>query len=103
MKTEKLKNVEVNNRNKQMVITYTSGKKVSLHYGQLGIKKNISKAWVDAETGKRSIGFEFEDGSQDFMPYDQPLALVKDPDYLLQTDIEVLTAKTLPYRCHSWS
>lgn len=93
MKSEKLKNVDINNRTKQMVITYTSGKKVSLHYGQIGIKKNISKAWVDAETGKRSVGFEFEDGSQEFMPYDQPLALAKDPDYLLQNDIEVLTAK----------
>ena len=91
MKSEKLKNVSYNNRTKQVMVTYKSGKKVLFHYGQIGFTKNISSAWIDPETGGRSIGFRFEDGSLDFMPYDQPLALVKDPEFLLQTQIGLLT------------
>jgi hypothetical protein len=93
MKTEKLKEVSFSNKTKQILVLYTSGKEVAIHYGQVGIKKNIQRAWVDLETGKRSLGFEFSDGTQDFMPYDQPLAIVRDPEFLLQTHIELLTAK----------
>lgn len=90
MKSKKIKNVTFSNKTKEIEIEYTSKKKYSVHYGQLGIRKNILKAWVDHETGNQSVGFEFEDGSLDYMPYDQPLALNKDPDYLLQDQIEHL-------------
>jgi len=93
MKTERLKEVSFNNKTKQILVSYTSGKEVTVHYGQVGIKKNILRAWVDPETGKRSLGFEFSDGTQDFMPYDQPLAVARDPEFLLQTHVELLTAK----------
>ena len=93
MKIERLKNVSFNNRNKQIEVHYLSGKKVIFHFGQIGFKQNIIRAWVDQETGKRTIGFEFDNGTKEYMPYDQPLALVRDPEFLLQTDIEVLIAK----------
>ncbi|MFH1262990.1 MAG: helix-turn-helix transcriptional regulator [Pseudomonadota bacterium] len=92
MRQDKLKSVSVNNRKKQISVVYGSKKKITFHFGQVGIKGRIRKAWIDHETRGRSIGFEFSDGRTDFMPFDQPLALAKDPEFLLQTHIEVLTA-----------
>ncbi len=89
----KIKNVEFNNRAKQVRVLYSSGKSIEFHYGQVGFRKNLSQAWVDPETGHKSIVFEFEDGKIEYMPYDQPLALAKDPEFLLQTQIELLTSQ----------
>lgn len=91
--SQKFKNVSFNNRKKQLQCVYASGKKINLHFGQLGIRKSIIRAWIDKETGGRSIGFELSDGSVEFMPYDQPLAVVRDPKFLLQTHIEIMTAR----------
>ncbi len=90
MTSKKIKKVSFSNKTKEIEIEYTSRKKYLLHYGQLGIDKNIVRAWVDQETKGKSVGFEFEDGSTDFMPYDQPLVLNKDPEYMLQDQIEHL-------------
>src|SRR3990167_9343433 len=90
MRDNKFKSVDFNNHKKQLFFVYTTGKKVSVHYSQLGINSNIVKAWVDHETRDRSIGLEFENGSKDYLPYDQPLELVKDADYLLQNHIELV-------------
>jgi len=92
MKSERLRRVIVNNHAKQLTITYCSGKTINIHYGQVGIDKNITKAWLDKETDSHAIGFEYVDGTQDFMPYDQPLAVAKDPEFLLRNQIEVITA-----------
>lgn len=91
--TSKIKSVDFNNKNKTLLLWYSSGKKIVIHYGQIGLIKKISKAWVDKETGGRSVGISFDDGSVDYMPYDQPLALSKDPEYLLQNQIEKLVAR----------
>ena len=48
---------------------------------------------MDKETRGQSIGFEFEDNTTDYMPYDQPLYVIKDPQFLLQQQIEFITAK----------
>ncbi len=90
---EKIKAVSFNNRKKQLTVTYASGKTVSTHYAVLGIKSLINNAWVDNETKGRSIGFEFENGKKDYMPFDQPLFGAKDPDFLLINAIEHLTAR----------
>jgi hypothetical protein len=92
MKNKKLKSVSFNNRKKVIMIEYTSGKTYDVHYSQIGIRKNIDSAWIDKKTGNLSIGIKFEDGTEDYMPYDQPLFLNKDPDYLLQNQIEKLIA-----------
>ncbi len=93
MKSQKFKAVSFSNRKKQIDCVYASGKKVTIHFGQLGIRKNILRAWVDKETESRSIGFELSDGSEDYMPYDQPLAVARDPEFLLQNHIEIMTAR----------
>jgi len=92
VKTEKIEAVEFNNRARQLSVQYRSGKAVHIHFGQIGIAKTVSRMWVDHETNGRAIGIEFADGSIDFIPYDQPLAVAKDPEYLLQHQMEVLTA-----------
>lgn len=93
MKTKKIRSVIANNRKKQLFVTYTSGKKVAVHYSSLGITENIERVWVDVETKGQSIGIEYQSGGTDYMPYDQPLAISKDPEFVLQNQIENLIAQ----------
>jgi hypothetical protein len=93
MRTKTFKSAEYSNKKKQMVISYTSGKKVSIHYGSIGIKQNIEEVWVDKETGGKSLGIRLADGSLEYMPYDQPLAISGDPEFTLQNHIERIIAK----------
>lgn len=92
MKTGKIKNVSFNNRKKVLRVEYLSGKNMDVHYSQIGIDENLSDAWVDKETRGMSVGLRRESGEEDYMPYDQPLALAKDPEFLLQNQIEKLIA-----------
>ena len=93
MKSTRFKSVKFSNKNKKIKVEYTSGQKVVVHYGSLGIRKNIRSVWVDKETGNKSVGIEFLDGDVDYMPYDQPLYIVKDPEYLLQNHVENVIAQ----------
>jgi len=93
MKSAKLKTVSFSNKKREIYCNYLSGKSIAVHFGQLGLNKLIEKAWVDKETNGYSVGFIFNDGSEDYMPSDQPLALAKDPEYLLQNHIEHLIAR----------
>lgn len=92
MKDQKFKSVDFNNRKKQLVFTYSSGKQAVIHYSQLGISTNITKAWVDSKTRNKSVGLKFANGKKDYLPYDQPLALIKDAETLLQNQIEIIIA-----------
>lgn len=92
MKTERIRAVRFNNRKRVLAVEYASGKSVEIHYGQLGIARKLSAAWVDKETRGRAVGFRLDDGREEFMPYDQPLALAHDPEYQLRTHIERLLA-----------
>lgn len=92
MKTEKIKVASFNNRKKVLRVDYVSGKTARIHYSQIGINGNISEVWVDRETHGMSLGICLENGKEEFMPYDQPLALVKDSDFLLQSHIEHVIA-----------
>jgi hypothetical protein len=93
MKDLKIKSVSFNNRKKQIEVVYHSGKKISVHYSRLGIKSIIQDAWIDKETQNQSIGIRFDKNKVDYMPYDQPLAIAKDPDFLLQNHIENLISR----------
>jgi hypothetical protein len=92
MKPERIKSATFNNRKKALTVNYASGKSVDIHYRQVGITKNLANAWVDKETRGLSLRLIYEDQSEDYMPFDQPLALAKDPEYLLQDHIERLVA-----------
>jgi DNA-binding XRE family transcriptional regulator/DNA-binding Xre family transcriptional regulator len=88
-----MRKVDFDNRRKTLYIEYNSGKLVEIHYGQLGIHKKISEVWIDRETGGRSVGIRFTNGDEEFMPYDQPLALARDPEFLLRTHLERILGK----------
>lgn len=93
MKAKKFKSAEANNRKKQITVSYTSGKRISIHYSSLGITENIKRVWIDSETRGQSVGMEYENGKTDYMPYDQPLAIAKDSEFVLQNQIENLIAQ----------
>ena len=60
----------------------------------LGIEgKKIASVRIDKETGNKSAVLAFDDGDVDYLPYDQPLHIVKDPDYLLQEQVELVIAQ----------
>lgn len=89
----KIKSVIFNNRKKELVVSYSNNKEFVVHFSDLNIRDNILNAWIDKETDSMSIGIELQDGTIEYMPYDQPLALNKDPEYVLQNHIENLVAK----------
>ena len=76
----KLKTVNFSNRRRELYLTYSCGKKVTLHFGMLGIEKEkIASAQVDKETGGKSAVLEFANGNVDYLPYDQPLQSCQRP------------------------
>jgi DNA-binding Xre family transcriptional regulator len=93
MKDLKLKSAIFSNKRRELEITYSSGKTLTIHFGAIGIVKNLANVWVDNVTKGRSLGIEFMDGSVDYLPYDQPLHIAKDPEYLLQNHIVNIIAQ----------
>ena len=89
----KFKSATFSNRKKELHIVYASGKKVVVHYGALGITDPVAHIQVDEETSGRTLKIEFANGKTDYMPYDQPLFLVKDPEYMLRDHIENIVAR----------
>lgn len=92
MSSLKISKVDFNNRKKELTIVYKNKKIVTLHYGQLGLKKNILSARIDPESKGLALALGFQDGKKEYIPYDIPLILSQDPDYLFQTEIEELIA-----------
>lgn len=91
--TERVRSVSFDNRKRVLRIEYASGKRVEVHYGHLGITQKVVDTWVDKETRGRAVGIRLQDGSEEYMPYDQPLCLARDPEYLLRTQIEGILAR----------
>ena len=93
MRGIKFKSAKFSNKKKEIHIIYTSEKLVKIHYRDLGINKKIENIKVDKETGQKSLIIKFTDGKYDFLPYDQPLHIIGDPEYLLQNHIENIIAQ----------
>lgn len=93
MRDNKFRQVCRDNHKREIELVYTSGKKVTVHYAHIGIQAPIRKIWIDKETRGKSIGIELDNGKVEYMPFDQPLALVNDADYLLEHHIELMTTK----------
>lgn len=85
--------VDFSNKKKEINIIYTSGKTIVIHYSSLGIRKNIKDIQIDRETGNKSLIIEFINGEIDYLPYDQPLHIIGDPEYILQNHIENIIAQ----------
>jgi hypothetical protein len=93
MKPLKFKSATFSNKKKQIEILYTNKKTATIHFGSIGIKKLIKDLKVDKETNGKTLKIIFEDQTIDFLPYDQPLVISRDPEMLLQLHIERITAK----------
>ena len=89
----KFKSATFSNRKKEIQVVYTSGKKAVVHYGSLGITDPIKHIRVDKETSDRSLKIEFANGKTDYMPYDQPLFLIRDPEFMLRDHVENVVAR----------
>jgi hypothetical protein len=93
MKTGRIRAVTFDNRKRVLRVTYSMGKTAVVPFGMLGIQQKLADAWVDKETRGMAVGLRLEGGEEEFMPYDQPLALTRDPEFLLRTHIERLVAQ----------
>lgn len=92
MDGERIRGVTFDNRRRRLAIEYASGKRIEVHYGHLGITSKVVDAWVDTETHGCAVGMRLHDGTEEYMPWDQPLALAQDPEFVLRTQLERVLA-----------
>lgn len=93
MKHKKIKQVEWDNKKKLFHVKYTSGLEVDCPYSALGVRENVVEAAPDKEVGQHSFYFMTESGKKDFVPYDQPLHIVQNPEYVKQQTLFEVTKK----------
>ncbi len=91
MKHKKFKNVEFDNKKKVFYLEYTSGLKLECPYSALGIKNKVVEAGPDEETGQHSFYFILDNNRTDFVPFDQPLHIVQNPEYVKQETLYEVT------------
>lgn len=91
MKHTKFKSVEFNNKKKSFFIEYTTGLRVECPYSALGIKKNVVECSPDGEVGNHSFYFVLSDGKKEYVPYDQILDIVQNPEYAKQQALYEMT------------
>jgi hypothetical protein len=93
MKHMRFKKIDFNNRKKIFILEYTSGLVIECPYFSFGIKHNIVDAGTDREVGNHSFYFILENGYKDYVPFDQPLHIVQNPDYILEETLYKMTGQ----------
>src|SRR5271165_655760 len=91
MKHKKIKEVTFDNKKRLFHLEYTSGLKVETPYSALGIHEKVTDAAPDSEAGEHSFYFVLESGKKNYVPYDQPLHIVQNPDYVKQETLYKMT------------
>jgi hypothetical protein len=91
MKHKKFKKVAFDNKKKKFRLEYFSGLKVEIPYSALGIRERVTDAAPDCEVGEHSFYFVLENGKKDYVPYDQPLHIAQNPDYVKQQTLYEMT------------
>jgi len=91
MKHRKFKNVEIDNRKRIFRLEYTSGLKLDCPYFSLGIRGKVVTAAPDPETGAHSFFFTLDDGRTDYVPFDQPLHIARNPEYIKEQTLHAMT------------
>ena len=91
MKHKKLKRAECDNKKKVFHLEYTSGLKIECPYSSLGIKTKIIEAGPDDDDGHHSFYFIPDHGKKNFVPFDQPLHIVQNPEYIKQQTLYEVT------------
>ncbi len=93
MKHKKFKSAEFDNKKRVFHLTYTSGLTLDCPYSALGIKEKIVESAPDSEVGGHSLYFITESGVENYVPYDQPLHIVQNPEYVKQQALFEMTKK----------
>jgi len=91
MKHKKFRKVELDNKKKVFHLEYTSGLKIECPYSALGIRSKVMEAHPDKESGKHSFYFILENGEKEFVPFDQPLHIVQNPEYVKRNTLYEVT------------
>lgn len=91
MKHRKFKKVTFDNKKRVFHLEYTSGLKIDCPYSALGIVEKVTDAAPDSEAGGHSFCFVLESGKRDYVPYDQPLHIAQNPEYLKQQTLFEMT------------
>ena len=91
MKHKKFKKVTFDNKKRTFHLEYSSGLKVDCPYSALGIREKVTDAAPDSEVGDHSFYFVLESGKKDYVPYDQPLHIAQNPEYLKQQTLYEMT------------
>src|SRR5436309_10339001 len=91
MKHRKFKRVVFDNKKRVFHLEYTSGLKIDCPFSSLGIRDKVTDAAPDSEAGEHSFYFVLESGKKDYVPYDQPLYIVQNPEYVKQQTLYEMT------------
>jgi hypothetical protein len=91
VKHKKFKKVEFDNKKRLFHLEYTSGLKLDCPYFSLHIKGKVIDAGPDVEVGGHSFYFTLENGKTDYVPFDQPLHIVQNPEYAKEQTLYQMT------------
>lgn len=91
MKHKKFKKVRFDNKKRVFNLEYTSGLKLACPYSALGIRDKVVEAGPDPEVGCHSFYFVLSNGKKDYVPYDQPLHIAQNPEYVRETTLYEIT------------
>lgn len=91
MKHKKFKKVEFDNKKRVFYLEYTSGLKVECPYSALGIRGKVINSAPDSEAGRHSFYFILDNGKKEFIPFDQPLHIAQNPEYVKQNTLYEVT------------
>ena len=91
MKHKTFRKVAFDNRKKVFYLEYTSGLHVECPYSALGIRDKVVAVAPDRESGRHSFYFVLTNGKKEFVPFDQPLYVVQNPEYVKQNTLYKVT------------
>lgn len=91
MKHRKFKKVEFDNKKRLFHLQYTSGLKLECPYSALDIRDKVVEAGPDQEVGRHSFYFILSNGKKDYVPYDQPLHIAQNPEYMKEQTLYKVT------------
>ncbi|MEK6706554.1 MAG: helix-turn-helix transcriptional regulator [Bdellovibrionota bacterium] len=93
MKHKKFKRVEFDNKKRVFHLEYTSGLKFDCPYFSLGIRDKVIDAGPDPEVGGHSFYFILGNGKKDYVPFDQPLHIAQNPEYVKEQTLYRMTKR----------
>lgn len=91
MKHKRFKRVVFDNKKRVFRLEYTSGLRIECPYFSLGIRRKVVDARPDPETGGHSFAFTLDDGTTDYVPFDQPLHIARNPEYVKEQTLYEMT------------